>query len=91
MCGSRARDGQGSKALKGEVVQGIHGRKRSSKEGMWIGKKREVVEKGRDVLGGARGPVRAELKSERFCWKGAKSAARRARPARPPEGRRAKE
>ena len=60
MCGSRARDGQGSKALKGEVVQGIHGRKRSSKEGMWIGKKREVVEKGRDVLGGAQGPVRTD-------------------------------
>ena len=69
---------------------GHHGRKRSSKEGMWIGKKkREVVEKGRDVLGGAQGPVRSELKSERFCGKGAKSAARRARPARPPEGRRA--
>ena len=48
---------------------GHHGRKRSSKEGMWIGKKkrevvekgrmcigkkREVVEKGRDVLGGER-------------------------------------
>ena len=59
MCGSRARDGQGSKALKGEVVQGIHGRKRSSKEGMCIGKKREVVEKGRDVLGGAQGRVRS--------------------------------
>ena len=56
---------------------------------MCIGKKREVVEKGRDVLGGAHGPVRSELKSERFCGKGAKSAARRARPARPPEGRRA--
>ena len=36
-----------------------------------------------------KGPVRSELKSERFCGKGAKSAARRARPARPPEGRRA--
>ena len=59
MCGSRARIGQGSKALKGEVVQGIHGRKRSSKEGMWIGKEREVVEKGRNVLGGARGRVRS--------------------------------
>ena len=48
--GRRARDGQGSKALKGEVVQGIghHGRKRSGKEGMCIGKKREVVEKGRE-------------------------------------------
>ena len=59
--GRRARDGQGSKALKGEVVQGIghHGRKRSGKEGMCIGKKREVVEKGRDVLGGAQGRVRS--------------------------------
>ena len=39
---------------------GHHGRKRSSKEGMCIGKKkREVVEKGRDVLGGAQGPVGA--------------------------------
>ena len=60
--GRRARDEQGSKALKGEVVQGIghHGRKRSGKEGMCIGKKREVVEKGRkDVLGGAQGPVRS--------------------------------
>ena len=56
---------------------------------MCIGKEREEVEKGRDVLGGAQGPVRSELKSERFCGKGAKSAARRARPARPPEGRRA--
>ena len=91
MCGSRARDGQGSKALKGEVVQGIHGRKRSSKEGMCIGKKREVVEKGRkgNVLGGAPRARPLQLKSERFCGKGAKSAARRARPARPPEGRRA--
>ena len=26
---------------------GHHGRKRSGKEGMWIGKKREEVEKGR--------------------------------------------
>jgi hypothetical protein len=70
-------------------VFGHHGRKRSSKEGMCIGKKREVVEKGRNVLGGAprAGPI--QLKSERCCGKGAKSAARRARPARPPEGRRA--
>jgi hypothetical protein len=78
---------------------------RSSKERMCIGKKREVVEKGREgmcwengggregkgrnVFGGAprAGPI--QLKSERFCGKGAKSAARRARPARPPEGRRA--
>ena len=31
---------------------GHHGRKRSSKEGMWIGKKkREVVEKGRMSIG----------------------------------------
>ena len=87
--GRRARDGQGSKALKGEVVQGIghHGRKRSGKEGMCIGKKREVVEKGRDGGAPRAGPI--QLKSERFCGKGAKSAARRARPARPPEGRRA--
>ena len=36
--------GRGAKH-KGEVVQGIghHGRKRSGKEGMCIGKKREVV------------------------------------------------
>ena len=83
---------------------GHHGRKRSSKEGMWIGKKkrevvekgrmwigkkREVVEKGRDVLGGAQGPVRSQLKSERFCGKGAKERRSAARPARPPEGRRA--
>ena len=66
--------GQGmSKALKGEVVQGMRVRtpreERSSKEGMCIGKKREVVEKGRDVLGGAprAGPI--QLKSERFCEK----------------------
>ena len=62
MCvGVGQKDGQGSKALKGEVVQGIghHGRKRSGKEGMCIGKKREVVEKGRDVLGGAQGRVRS--------------------------------
>jgi hypothetical protein len=63
VCGSRARDAQGSKALKGEVVQGMRVRtpreERSSKEGMCIGKKREVVEKGRDVLGGAQGPVRS--------------------------------
>ena len=52
---------------------GHHGRKRSSKEGMWIGKKkREVVEKGRYVLGGAQGP-RSQLKSERFCGKGARA------------------
>ena len=52
--------GRGAKH-KGEVVQGIghHGRKRSGKEGMCIGKKREVVEKGRDVLGGAQGRVRS--------------------------------
>jgi hypothetical protein len=56
---------------------------------MWIRKKREEVEKGRECVGrSARaGPI--QLKSERFCGKGAKSAARRARPARPPEGRRA--
>jgi hypothetical protein len=35
-------------------VFGHHGRKRSSQEGMCIGKEREVVEKGKDVLGGAR-------------------------------------
>ena len=35
---------------------------------------------GRSARGG---PI--QLKSERFCGKGAKSAARRARPARPPE------
>ena len=51
--------GRGRKALKGEVVQGIHGRKRSSKERMRIGKEREEVEKGRNVLGGAQGPVRS--------------------------------
>ena len=59
MCGSRARDAQWSKALIDEVVQGMrvrtpHGRKRLTKEGMCIGRKREVVEKGRHVLGGAR-------------------------------------
>ena len=41
-------------------MQGIghHGRKRSGKEGMCIGKKREVVEKGRDVFGGARDRIK---------------------------------
>ena len=37
---------------------GHHGRKRSSKERMCIGKKREVVEKGRDVFGGARDRIK---------------------------------
>ena len=46
---------------------GHHGRKRSSKEGMWIGKKkREVVEKGRMSIGKKREVV--EKGREGMCW-----------------------
>jgi hypothetical protein len=94
VCGSRARIGQGSKALKGEVVQGMRVRTpreeevKSRRDVYWEGK--GGGREGEGCVGrSAQGPVRSELKSERFCGKGAKSAARRARPARPPEGRRA--
>jgi hypothetical protein len=50
-------------------VFGQHRRKRSSKEGMCIGKKREVAEKGRNVLGGAQGRVLCNLKASVFVGK----------------------